>query len=147
MHDGHTRFSNAGETSRTRSIELFSSRRHEPRLHGTPVRSSLKSKSACSPTHDESDRTTDYSDRTTLGSAETHDDPTELDHTDSGRAPLKKKRRASWDPDMVTVHHVHDTHYRRTWCKRHRHVVCTLLSLGTSFCLILAAIVAIWGLR
>ena len=154
QRDGHS-FENLGVAgeSRTRSIEMsFSSAthgRHEPSLNSTPLRSSLKHTSSCGDFSERTTATTDYSERTTSLSAA--EEAAEIDQADSGRAPLKKKRRASWldehGLDISTIHHVHDTHYRRGWCKRHRHVLCTMMSLGVSFCLILAAIVAIWGVR
>ena len=89
--------------SRTRSIELFSSRRHEPRPSSTPLRSSLKhTPSSASPT-DFSERTTapdDYSERTTSMSA-----AEEAAELDSGGCyfPVVRIRPCSYNNNEVAI--------------------------------------------
>ena len=55
--------------------------------------------------------------------------------TDTSTRKPRMERRASWSDDsgqeLQIVHHVHDTHYQRTFWRRHRHeFLCCMVSAG-----------------
>ena len=109
------------------AMEMLSERHEPPSPSAAPRRSSLKGScgslqalDSCAEQYRESESAlSDACSATPL--------------TDTSTRKPKFERRASWSDDcgqeLQTVHHVHDTHYQRTFWRRHRYeFVCCMVS-------------------